>query len=250
MRGLLLVVSVISTLQAGRIVVHNDEWVFSNFGYSQAGNGPTSTYAQNVANYFTGGVAGDFLVYSNNFGLNESDQVTAVTAGGHTITISTAMAFTAANLSAYDAVFLAGNTPGFNTAEAAAYVNAGGNIYIAAGTSQGFDAASEAAFWNPFLNLFGMQLAPVYNHILGVLPVSSSHPLLAGVTQFYQNNGNSVSLFGLNPSTSIILSQGDQGLIGVYAPPQQEEPEVPEPSTYLMLAGGLGALSLFRRFRR
>jgi hypothetical protein len=246
-KTLLIVAGLSSSLQAGRIVVNNDEWDLSNAGYSNAGNGPTSTFALNVAGYFTAGGPGNFLVYSSNFGLTESSLASTMTGAGNTWTVSTALAFTAANLAGYDGVFLAGFQAGFNAAEAAAYVNAGGNIYVAAGTASGFSAAGEAAFWNPFLNAFGLTLAPVYNGVGGVVPISSVHPVLAGVSQLYQNNGNSVSLTGTDAHASIILGTvtSANGLIGVY----DNASSVPEPGTWLMLAAGLGALMATRRLR-
>ncbi len=228
--------------QAGKLVVNNDEWPLSNTGYAAAGAGPASTYALNVANYFTGGGPGNFLVYSSNFGLTQSSLAATMTGAGHTWTINSSLTFTAANLAGYDGVFLALGAGGFNTAEAIAYMNGGGNIYIAAGTGIG-GAAAEAAFWNPLLNTFGLALASPYNGIGGNVPISSAHPVLAGVTQLYQDNGSSVSLFGAVPGASIILSSATsgQGLIGVY------DNEIPEPGTYALMISGIALLALRRR---
>lgn len=247
LKTLLIVAGLSSSLQAGRIVVNNDEWDLTDDGYFSVGNGPAATFALNLASYFTGGGTGDFLVYSNNFGLTGASLASTMTGAGNTWTFNTALAFTAANLAAYEGVFLAGLQPGFNAAEAAAYVNAGGNIYIAAGTASGFDADGEANFWNPFLSGFGLTLAPVYNGVGGNIPISSAHPVLAGVSQLYQNNGNSVSLTGSDPYASIILSTATsaQGLIGVY----DDSSGVPEPGTCMMLAAGLGVLMVTRRRR-
>jgi len=232
------------SVQAGKIVVHNDEWPLSNTGFATAGAGPTSTYALNLANYFAGGGPGNFLAYSNNFGLTQPDLATTMTGAGHAWTVGTALPFTAANLAPYDAVFLALGAGSYDTNEAIAYLNAGGNIYIAAGTGAG-GAAFEAAFWNPLLNTFGLALAPVYNGIGGNIPIASAHPVLNGVTQLFQNNGNTVSLFGANPNASIILSTATsaQGLIGVY----DNTAVIPEPSAFVLLASGLGLVLLRRR---
>jgi hypothetical protein len=82
-----------------------------------------------------------------------------MTGAGHAWTVDHTVPVTLANLSQYDGVFLAGSTA--STAADAqvliAYVNAGGNVLVMAGTGHPFcDASCEAAAWNVFLNAFGL----------------------------------------------------------------------------------------------
>src|SRR5882672_630001 len=66
----------------GRIVVANDEWTLSNQGFASAAN-PTQ-FVENVADWFTGGAAGHFLVRSGDFGLTGTSLASAMTSAGHT----------------------------------------------------------------------------------------------------------------------------------------------------------------------
>ncbi|NQW18011.1 MAG: hypothetical protein HQ478_11060, partial [Chloroflexi bacterium] len=206
--------NVAPVLGTGKIVVNNDEWTFSNAGF--AANSVSATqFVVNVADYFTGGTPGSFLAYSSNFGLTESSLSTAMANAGHTWTVSTVVPFTVSSLLTYDAVFLAGNY--VDQQVLIDYVNAGGNVYIGAGTGWG-GAATEAASWNTFLNEFGLNLASVYNGINGSPSPSSSHPLLAGVSTMFFGNGNSVNV--TSPSTAnaqILFTEQGQGMLGVAA---------------------------------
>jgi hypothetical protein len=117
----------------GRIIVAHDEVTLSNTGFSLAPD--ASQFALNVASWFTGSTAGNFLVFSTNFGLTESQLASTMTSAGHSWTVSTAVDFSLPNLLQYDAIFLAG-TPADNQV-LIDYVNAGGNVYLAGGTGQG-----------------------------------------------------------------------------------------------------------------
>jgi hypothetical protein len=247
--SLFLILLLSSPLSAGILVVHHDEWPTSNSGFSNAGSANATAYVQNLASYFTGGGTGNFLVYSSNFAYSTSFQ-NALTGGGHTVTVNTALPFTLANLMVFNAVFLGGNQAGFDVAQAIAYLNAGGSIYIAAGSGEGFSAATEAAFWNALLNPFGLAIASAYNGISGNLPIASAHPILASVNQLFQDNGSTVSLFGSNPNASIILTQGNAGLIGVFNDRGGGPAEIPEPSTFLLMGAGLASSALLRRAKR
>ncbi len=194
----------------GRLVVSHDEWTLSPSGFSASAT--TQTFAENVADFFTGGASGNFLVYTGNFGLNNSSFTGALTAAGHTVTVDRSMPFTASLLQNYDGVFLAydGGTP-LDPQILADYVAGGGGVYIAGGTGSG-GAAGEAAAWNPFLDRFGIAFESRYNGIGGTRPVSSTHAVFAGVTNLYQGNG--ATLVPVSQPTIATIVEG--GLYAVF----------------------------------
>ena len=199
-----------------KIFINNDEWTLTDVGFQQAPVG-TPIYVANLADWFTGGQPGNFLAYSNNFGLNGAMLRNRMAALGHTYTVSTSGPLTLARMQQYDAIFLGGYYSGFTQADLIAYVQGGGNVYIAAGTGAG-GAAAEAAAWNTFLDAFGLRFAPAYNGVGGVYnPSAIPHPVFSGVTQLYANNGNTV-LPGSTPiaDTIIYKNAGGVGLFGVY----------------------------------
>lgn len=219
----------------GLLLVNHDEWTLSNSGFSIAPAGSAAAFAENVGELFAAGGSGNFLAYSANFGLTGSSIATTMTGAGHTWTVSTAVPFTAADLAAYDAVFVGGHVSGAypDNTVLVDYINAGGNVYVMGGTGNG-GAAAEAAGWNALLNTFGLSFASTYNGISGVLAPTSGHPLFDGVAGLYYDHGNSVSdLDLLDPSGGVLESSGDQGLFGLATADgceaEPEEPPVEEP---------------------
>ena len=197
----------------GTIIVNNDEWTFTEIGFDAL---PTDTtqFALNVANWFTNGNLGNFLVYSNNFGLTSTKLASIMTGAGHSWTVTTSVDFTLANLLKYDAIFLAGNFA--DNVILIDYVNSGGNVYLAGGVGW-VGAVEESKQWNTFLNTFGLNYGDYYNNVHYVLPVTSTHPIFDGVDYLYYNNGNSVSeVDPSDPDTDILEFSGSDGLIGIY----------------------------------
>ena len=204
---------------AGNIIVNGDEYPLSDPGFTNAGSANAAAFALNAAAFLTGG-KGSILIYSNSLGVAGSSLQSTLTQAGYSVTEDPtgSTPFTLAALSAYQAVFLGGNPFSANTAVLQQYVQAGGGVYIAAGTGAVAypSAAAEAAQWNPFLSLYGLSLASQYNGITGTMATSDQPPVLTGVSQLYFNNGNSVSASG--PFAQVITSSNGQGLIGTASP--------------------------------
>lgn len=238
----LLLVCVLSApaLLAGKIVVNHDEWTLSN-GQPNAG-----AFAANIANWFSPGGPGTFLVYSDNFGLTNVTFTGALTGAGHSVTVNTAAPFTLPGLTAYDGVFLGGYTGAYDASVLTSYVNGGGNVYLMGGTA---GVSGEDVFWDGFLNNFGFEFGPSYNGIGGTFAVTSGHPIFAGIGSLYYNNGNTVLLAGVNPFASILETYNGQGLIGVYEG-REINGVIPEPSTLGLCASALLGLALVARRRR
>ena len=229
--------------EAGRIVVANDEWTLSDTGFASAAD--TDTFVLNVASWFTGGGAGTFHAYSTNFGLTGGSLAATMGGGGHAWTTGTGITWDLPTLLNYDAIFLAGNSMPDATV-LVNYVNAGGNVYVAAGTGGCCfaSAAAEAAHWNTLLNTFGLGFTSPYNGIAGNIATASTHPIFSGVSALYQNNGNSIlDLNPGDPRNQVLVSAFGQGQYAVYDP-------VPEPGTMLLLGTGIAALGARRRLGR
>jgi len=238
----ILAVSGAFTAQAGKIVLTNDEWTLSDTGFAQAGTQP-GQFALNVANWFPGST-GNFLVYSNHFGLVQSSLQSTMTSAGYGWTITTGLPQTLATLQGYDAVFLAGNN--FDNNALIQYINGGGNVFLEGGTGVvAGGAAGEAAQWNAFLNAFGLGFGSVYNGVGGNIPIASSHPIFAGVTSLYQNNGNdTLDINVSDPRGQVLVTSATSGH-GLYA--VYESVSVPEPGTLILLGGALIGLFGLRR---
>lgn len=198
----------------GRIVVVSDEYPLSN---GRAFNAPNdaATFAVNIVSWFSEGAPGRFLVYSTNFGLTGTQLRAAVEGAGHTWVVSTTADTSLANLLTYDGVFLAGAAT-INAATLTEYVQAGGSVFIAAGTGNLGSAAAEAALHNPFLESFGLRLdGPFVTTSLDV-PISGSAPVLAGVDHLYAWGANLLSDLTPDESSSSIVFTHSLLKIGTY----------------------------------
>ena len=227
-----LIVATAQSAQAARIVVNHDEWTLSDGGFNRAPD--TGTFATNIADWFTDNQPGNFHAYSTNFGLTQGSLANVMTNAGHTWTTGTNISFNLPTLLTYDGIFLGGNAVDNNVL--IDYVNAGGNVYLMAGTGAG-GPVGEANRWNTFLNAFGFEYATVYNGLGGNTPISSSHPIFSNVNAIYSSNGNSI--IDLEPSNSanqVLVTSGGQGLIAVY----DGNPITPVPTPAAVLPGLLG----------
>jgi hypothetical protein len=231
----ILALSAVLPAQAGKIVVTNDEWTLSNTGFS--GLNDPGQFALNVAQWFTGNSTGNsFLVYSSNFGLTGSSLSSVMIGAGNAWTVDTVTVPTLSYLQSFKGVFLAGN--GIDNQLLIDYVNGGGNVFLEGGTGI-VGAAAEAAQWKAFLNAFGLEYGTSYNGVGGNIPISSPHPIFAGVDSLYQDNGNdALDINLLDPSAQVLVTVNGHGLYAVY-----ESVSVPEPGTLILL--GCALLGLF-----
>jgi RHS repeat-associated protein len=211
----------VSQNKSGKIIVANDEWILSDFGFSNAPE-DAKLFAQNIADYFTGGEKGSFLGYSNNFSFTGSKLAEALTSDGHQWTVNTNLSFTLETLQQYDGVFV-GGFPAKNQV-LIDYVNQGGNVYLLAGTGTTgtfIQPGNEANAWKDFLNNFGLSLANQWNEIYGNIPINPSpHPIFVGIDQLYQANGQTIIDLNSNDNQGILIAKSNngQGLYAVYDP--------------------------------
>jgi hypothetical protein len=187
----------------GKIIVNHDEWTLSDTGFNQTPEN-TSQFVRNITNFFGG--PGSYLALTDNFSLNGAQLATEMETAGNTWTVSTAPR-TLAELLAFDGVFVGGFA--VDQQLLTDYVQAGGNVYLCAGSGvlgHFGDNVVEAAAWNTFLANFDIQLESSPNGLGGVLPVESSHPLLAGVAELYQDVGMDAVVLGGRAEVAEFLS--------------------------------------------
>src|SRR2546428_5947661 len=96
----------VATPWPGKIVVSNDEWPLSDYGFAVAPD--ARRFALNLAAWFTGGRPGSFLVYSTNGGLTGFELAETMRGAGHTWHVTTNVGVTLEALLDYDAVFVGG----------------------------------------------------------------------------------------------------------------------------------------------
>lgn len=197
----------VSPTRAGHIVAVNDDWTLSDTGFLNSSD--TGTFALNVANWFTGGKPGNFLVYSEHFGLTGPMITTVMTSAGHTWTVDTSLSFNVENLLNYDGVFT-GDIDADNQV-LIDYVNAGGNVYVfSAGNSWDPD------LWYNFLTAFGLQFGEQLSYV-GNIPINSSHPIFTGVHNLYTVNGSYIiDLAPSDPRNEILVEFSGGGVYAVY----------------------------------
>ncbi|MFN7898209.1 MAG: hypothetical protein ACK5N0_00895 [Synechococcaceae cyanobacterium] len=198
--------------RTGRLLVLNDEWILSDYGFQQAPD--TEVLAKNIARVFSGtNKAGRFLDISTIFTSGSKIRSTALekvlTTAPYTFARDRSSPLDLKTLSAYDGVIV-GRAP-TDTKVLIDYIKQGGNVCVIAGALGG---GAEALMWNPLLEAFGLRCDNFDNRIKGIQPANNpDHPLLAGVKSLYQDNGMTVHLLP-NSKASIIMKAGSQGLIG------------------------------------
>jgi len=175
-----------ATASAGVVIVNHGEWTLYAGPYAAA-------FEANIANDFAGGSGGNFLIYSNNFGLNNSTLINAIRSAGHTVTVNTGVTFDLPTLSAYTGIFLGGYIGACDATVLTHCMNSGGHVYLAGGAAA---ISPKDTLWDSFLNCFGFGTS--YNGISGNIAPSTSHPIFAGIASLYYDNGNTVILTGIS----------------------------------------------------
>ena len=108
----ILLISMCSALQAGKIVVTNDEFWASNQGFSQSPD--SAVFATNIASFFASGGLGSFHAYSVNFSLTESSLASTLTNAGHSFSSGFGIPFDLATISGFDGIFMSSSEGGPN----------------------------------------------------------------------------------------------------------------------------------------
>jgi len=247
MAALISLAGITTAAQAGKIVVNNDEWTFTDLAFSWA-SPDTAKFAENIANYFAGGTGGNFLVYSNNQAFTGSSLASTVSGAGHNWTVDTAIPFTLSALSVYDGIFITAFPHAADTSVMIDYVNNGGSIYLAGGTGS-LGATGEAAVWNPFLNAFGLTFdgAADYNMVSGIFPVEAGFFLTKGVDDLFYSNGLTVKKTGTlqYPYTQIFGYANGFGALAIY-----DSEGIPEAGGLALLGAGLIGLGISAQRQR
>ena len=206
--------------RSGKLVVANDEWTISNSGFASAPV-DTAQFVENIANWFTGGESGRFLVYSNNVGLTGSSLAQTMESLGHSWMVTTGVEFTPSTLAEYDAVFVGGYTA--DNSVLIDYLDQGGSIYLFLGSGStgmfGLHPDREAAAWSMLLAHCGLEAdSSEYNGIRGVIPIDPSpHPIFADISALYQDNGQTI--YDLDPTDShgtLVAVKDGHGLYAIY----------------------------------
>ena len=188
----------------GKIFLANDASTLSNVGFEQSPD--AAIFAQNIANWFTGGRPGKFHSYLDpDLAESESALADTMTKAGHTWTVGNDIPEDVDAIFSHDTYIWDRLTD---------LVRAGGNVYLAAETEDENYASGYDFNW--FLWEFGLQFKEGYNGISGNQPINSEHPIFAGVKSLYQRNGSSIIDFQPDEQANQILVSSPDGE-GLYA---------------------------------
>jgi hypothetical protein len=197
--------------QAGMVVACADEWPTRTTGVGEHASELTPStrqYIRNIANLFTEGAPGRFLICSEDeFGKLFQDTLREA---GHSVSIARMPeAFT--GFTGYDGVFVGQKQ--VLIPELIAYVKQGGRVYVAGGISSGSPAQ-----WNPFLSAFGLVMSEDNRSDAWRVTPNTSLVLFAGVTDLKAQYVSKLDkLPGDWPNTFLTPQQFGDHLWGIYS---------------------------------
>ncbi len=197
-----------ATATNGRIVFNNDEWTLGTLGFVAPND--AATFVLNMIEWTAGPGPKHLLIFSDNFGLVDTQLLATLTGAGHTYTQTTNVA-ELANLASYDVVLTTGVT--IDNQTLINYVENGGNVYLEVGTGLRTDFQ-----FDTFANHFGIGITHAYNGIDGAIAISSPHPIFANVDHLYQFNGCSLIDLTPNDDAEVLVTLNGAGLYAAYAP--------------------------------
>ena len=191
--GLLLAPMLASAQNAspGILVVSNDDWVLSDQAFAALPT-DTSNLAVNLARLLAPR-GGHIHAFSDFFAFTGVQLANTLRAAGFTYTVGVGIPFDLPTLSTFDAVLVGLPLPSPAQLEVLRqYVEGGGSLYIHAGNGISQPDLVPNT-WNPLLDAFGLRLGRGFNGNRGNIGVVSSHPLLAGVSRVFIDQGHPIT---------------------------------------------------------
>jgi hypothetical protein len=196
--GIINLEGVTSRAHKGVLILGANIGTTADNAFDDAPPGSTERFIMNVADFFTGGKKGNFLLYSTapHYGQRFKQSLTL---HGHKLT----QTLTPDSLSSYDGVFVGGN-PEVKVGLLADYISHGGCVYVAGGSG-----GNETGIFNSFLMAYGLQFKPWPNdyNAFTVTEFAKS-PLFEGIKGLHIHGYNAiVPLPGDFPHTKVLSSQ-------------------------------------------
>jgi hypothetical protein len=196
-------------LLGGALLVAADERPTAEVGFAHPEAAASGRLARNVANFFTRGRPGRFLVYSTHPAFGAAFQETLRHAG-HTVV----QAMRPGALAQYDGVFVGGDQE-VDPDRLAEYVEHGGRVYLAGGTGE---IPGEATFWNPLLRRFGLRFGTAPAGLSAEVAAFEPSPLFDGIRRLRAQGPTPIALLpGDWPDTRILSTQEGVNWWALYA---------------------------------
>lgn len=207
--GPLLLADKPGTPRRGMVLVCADEWPTVFAGTTNPAlnrEADAVRYILNIANLFTGGRRGRFLIYSDHLAFGEPFRG-VLRRVGHTVVHYSQRT---PPLDEFDAIF-AGGSPNLDRSVLAPYVQRGGKVYLAGG------CVNEGWTWRDFLRPFGMSFGADVLPDTAITPELGKHPLFQGVKQLFIGGFSPIRLLpGSPPQTKILTTYNNMNIWALY----------------------------------